>query len=34
MLIADMSEVKLPDEAKQINLPPERGQPIVGVLLH
>jgi hypothetical protein len=28
MLIVDMSEVKLPGEAKQNNLPPEREQPI------
>jgi hypothetical protein len=27
-LIVDASEVKLPGEAKQINLPPEYGQPI------
>jgi hypothetical protein len=27
MLIIDMSAVKLPDEAKQNNLPPECGQP-------
>jgi hypothetical protein len=32
MLIIDVSEVKLPGEAKQYNLPPECGQPIgVGV---
>jgi hypothetical protein len=28
MLIVDMSEVKLPGEARQNNLPPECGQPI------
>jgi hypothetical protein len=28
MLIVDVSEVKLPGEAKQNNLPPECGQPI------
>jgi hypothetical protein len=28
MLIVDMSEVKLPSEVKQNNLPPECGQPI------
>jgi hypothetical protein len=28
VLIVDISEVKLPDEAKQYNLPPECGQPI------
>jgi hypothetical protein len=28
MLIVDMSEVKLPGEANQNNLPPECGQPI------
>jgi hypothetical protein len=32
MLIADVSEVKLPGEAKQNNLPPECGQPIDGVM--
>jgi hypothetical protein len=32
MLIVDMSELKLPDEAKQNNLPPEYGQPIGGVV--
>jgi hypothetical protein len=30
MLIIDMSDVKLPGEAKQNNLPPECGQPIDG----
>jgi hypothetical protein len=30
MLIVDVSEVKLPDEAQQNNLPPECGQPIDG----
>jgi hypothetical protein len=30
MLIVDVSEVKLPGEAKQNNLPPECGQPIDG----
>jgi hypothetical protein len=32
MLIVDVSEVKLPGEAKQSNLPPECGQPIDGGL--
>jgi hypothetical protein len=31
MLIVDVSEVKLPGEAKQNNLAPECGQPIDGV---
>jgi hypothetical protein len=30
LLIADVSEVKLPGEAKQNNLPPKCGQPIDG----
>jgi hypothetical protein len=30
MLIVDVSEVKLPGEANQYNLPPECGQPIDG----
>jgi hypothetical protein len=30
MLIIDVSEVKLTEEAKQNNLPPECGQPIDG----
>jgi hypothetical protein len=29
-LIVDVSEVKLPGEAKQTNLPPECGEPIDG----
>jgi hypothetical protein len=31
MSFVDVSEVKLPGEAKQNNLPPECGQPIDGV---
>jgi hypothetical protein len=30
MLIVDVSEVQLPGEAEQNNLPPECGQPIDG----
>jgi hypothetical protein len=33
MLIVAVSEVKLPGETKQDNLPPECGQPIDGVWL-
>jgi hypothetical protein len=33
MLIVDASEVKLPGEAKQNNLPPKCGQPIDGWII-